>query len=38
MHGTITAGQISAALIASAVLIAIFAPLTMYFFRNKNAR
>jgi ABC-2 type transport system permease protein len=38
MHGTITSGEIMAALIASAVLIAIFAPLTMYFFRNKNTR
>ncbi|HLU09305.1 MAG TPA: ABC transporter permease [Oceanobacillus sp.] len=38
MHGTITSGEIMAALIASVVLIAIFAPLTMYFFRNKNTR
>jgi len=38
MHGTVTSGQIGSALLACAVLVAIFAPLTMYLFRNKNAR
>lgn len=38
MHGTVTTGQISSALVASAILIAIFAPITMYLFRNKNTR
>jgi ABC-2 type transport system permease protein len=37
MHGTVTSGQIVAALIACALLVAIFAPITMYLFRNKNA-
>jgi ABC-2 type transport system permease protein len=36
IHGTATPEQIAAALIASAVLLVIFAPLTMYLFRNKN--
>jgi ABC-2 type transport system permease protein len=38
MHGTATAGEISLTLIACAALIAIFSPLTMYLYRNKNAR
>lgn len=38
MHGTVTTGQIGTALLACAVLIAIFAPVTMYLYRNKNAR
>jgi ABC-2 type transport system permease protein len=38
MHGTATPGEIGMALLSSAVLVAIFAPLTMYFFHNKNAR
>ncbi len=36
MHGTVTSGQIGSALLACAVLIVIFAPLTMYLYRNKN--
>ncbi len=38
MHGTVTSGQLASALLACAVLIAIFALLTMYLYRNKNAR
>jgi ABC-2 type transport system permease protein len=38
MHGTPDSGSISIVLIASAVLIAIFGPLTMFLYRNKNAR
>ena len=38
MHGTVTSGQIISALLACAVLIAVFAPLSMYLFRNKNTR
>lgn len=38
MHGTVTADQILAVLIGCAVLIAIFGPLTMYLYRNKNMR
>lgn len=37
MHGTATSQQISEALLASAILVAIFAPLTMYLYNNKNA-
>jgi ABC-2 type transport system permease protein len=36
MHGVATSREIGLALVASAILIAIFAPLTMYIFRNKN--
>jgi ABC-2 type transport system permease protein len=36
MHGTVTAGQIGWVLLASVVLVAVFAPLTMYLYRNKN--
>jgi ABC-2 type transport system permease protein len=36
MHGTVTAGQISWVLLSSAVLVAVFAPLTMYLYRNKK--
>ena len=36
MHGTVTAGQIGWVLLTSAVLIAVFAPLTMYLYRNKK--
>jgi ABC-2 type transport system permease protein len=36
MHGTATSGDIGAALLASAILVVIFAPLTMYLYRNKN--
>jgi ABC-2 type transport system permease protein len=35
-HGVATSREIGLALLASAILIAIFAPLTMYIFRNKN--
>lgn len=38
MHGTVTPEQIVAVLVSSAVLIAIFGPITMYLYRNKNAR
>lgn len=38
VHGTATPDQIGLALMSSAVLIAIFAPLTMYLFRNKGTR
>jgi ABC-2 type transport system permease protein len=36
MSGTATIGQIGAVFIACAVLIAIFAPVTMYLYRNKK--
>lgn len=36
MHGTATSEQIVEALIGCAVLVAIFAPLTMYLYSNKN--
>ncbi|MAS36747.1 MAG: ABC transporter [Anaerolineaceae bacterium] len=38
MHGTATADQIGWVLLACAALIGIFGPLTMYLYRNKNAR
>jgi ABC-2 type transport system permease protein len=38
MHGTATAGDISLTLISCAALVVIFSPLTMYLYRNKNAR
>jgi ABC-2 type transport system permease protein len=38
MHGTATSGQVGTALIACAILIIIFAPLTMYLYGNKNSR
>ncbi|HEX8035677.1 MAG TPA: ABC transporter permease [Ktedonobacterales bacterium] len=36
MHGTATAGQVSWVLVASAVVTAIFFPLTMYLYSNKR--
>ncbi|WP_430791442.1 ABC transporter permease [Virgibacillus flavescens] len=36
MHGTVTAEQIGWVLLASAILTAVFAPLTMYLYRNKR--
>ena len=36
MHGTATIGQIGWVLLTSGVLVAVFAPLTMYLYRNKN--
>jgi len=36
MSGTVTAGQIGWVLLMSAVLVAIFAPLTMYLYGNKK--
>ncbi len=36
MHGTATAGQVGWVVVASAVLITVFAPLTMHLFRNKQ--
>lgn len=36
MHGTATAGQVGWVLVASAALVAVFAPLTMYLYRNKK--
>lgn len=38
MHGTLTAGQLFAVLATCAVLIGVFAPLTLYVYRNKNSR
>lgn len=38
MHGTATPEQIGLALVSCAILIAIFAPITMYLFRNKGTR
>jgi ABC-2 type transport system permease protein len=35
-HGTVTSGQISIVLIVSLGLVVVFAPLTMYFYRNKK--
>jgi ABC-2 type transport system permease protein len=36
MHGTVSAGQIGWVLLMSGVLIVLFAPLTMYLYRNKK--
>jgi ABC-2 type transport system permease protein len=36
MHGTVATGQIGLVLLTSAVLIAVFAPLTMFLYRNKK--
>jgi ABC-2 type transport system permease protein len=36
MHGTVTAGQIGLVFLTSGVLIVVFAPLTMYLYRNKK--
>jgi ABC-2 type transport system permease protein len=36
MHATATASQIGWVLLTSGVLVAVFAPLTMYLYRNKN--
>ena len=36
MHGTVTAGAIGWVLLASGALVAAFAPLTMYLYRNKK--
>lgn len=36
MDGTVTSGQIGWVLVASGVLVGVFAPLTMYLYRNKN--
>jgi ABC-2 type transport system permease protein len=36
MHGTATAGQIGWVLLTSGALVAVFAPLTMYLYRNKK--
>jgi ABC-2 type transport system permease protein len=36
MHGTVTAGQIGWVLLSSGVLVAVFAPLTMYLYRIKK--
>jgi ABC-2 type transport system permease protein len=36
MSGTVTTGQIGWVLLMSGALIAIFAPLTMYLYRNKK--
>jgi ABC-2 type transport system permease protein len=38
MHGTATSGQISTVILISALFVAIFGPVTMYLFRNKNGR
>jgi ABC-2 type transport system permease protein len=36
MHGTATVGQIGWMLLTSGVLVAVFAPLTMYLYSNKK--
>lgn len=36
IHGNVTTAQIASMLLSSALLIAIFAPLTMYLYNNKN--
>jgi ABC-2 type transport system permease protein len=36
MHGTATAGQIGWVMVASAALVAVFAPLTMHLYRAKQ--
>jgi ABC-2 type transport system permease protein len=36
MSGTATSGQVSWVLLASVVLTAVFAPLTLYLYRNKQ--
>ncbi len=36
MHGQATTTQIVSVLVSCAVLVAIFAPLTMYLYNNKN--
>jgi ABC-2 type transport system permease protein len=37
MNGTATFGQVGWALLISALIVAVFAPLTMHLYRNKNA-
>lgn len=37
MHGTATLGQVGWSLLISVLIIAVFAPLTMHLYRNKNA-
>ena len=36
MHGGVTAAQIGWVFVASAVMVALFAPVTMYLYRNRN--
>jgi ABC-2 type transport system permease protein len=36
MHGTATVGQIGLVLLSSAVLVAVFGPLTMYLYHKKS--
>jgi ABC-2 type transport system permease protein len=36
MHGTATSEQIGWVLLTSGVLVAVFAPLTIYLYRNKK--
>jgi ABC-2 type transport system permease protein len=36
MHGTATAGEVAWVLLASAALVAVFAPLTMHLYRSKH--
>lgn len=36
MHGTATVGEVGIVLLMSAVLVAVFGPLTMYLFRNEQ--
>jgi ABC-2 type transport system permease protein len=36
MHGTATVDQVVWVLVASAVLIAVFAPVTMYLYRSRD--
>jgi ABC-2 type transport system permease protein len=37
MHGTASAGQVALVLLSSAVLVAVFAPLTMYLYRRRKS-
>lgn len=36
MHGTVTSAEIGWVLLSSAIILVVFAPLTMYLYRNKN--
>jgi ABC-2 type transport system permease protein len=36
VHGTATAGQIGTVLVLSAAIVAVFGPITMYFYRRKQ--
>lgn len=36
MHGSATVGEVGAVLLMSAVLVAVFGPVTMYLFRSQT--